>query len=139
MFSPFSKWRVYFEAVPVDGCVKVLAGVLGGAGAQAVEAQGVLIVVAVPAVLAAGVQLAEHQLPVVALLLSFQSTGQPRPKSSTSMDLSSNRVTMMRSPWPSRASSMALDMISNTACSQPSSPSEPKMTAGALADPVGPF
>ena len=57
------------KAVPVDHRIKVRAGVLGGAGAQAVEAQGILIVVAVPAVLAAGVQLTEHQLPVVALLL----------------------------------------------------------------------
>ena len=58
------------KAVPVDHRIKVRAGVLGGAGAQAVEAQGVLVVVAVVVVvLAAGVQLAEHQLPVELLLL----------------------------------------------------------------------
>ena len=33
-------------------------------------------------------------------------------------------------PFPALASSMAFDSISNTACSQPSSPSEPNMTAG---------
>ena len=33
-------------------------------------------------------------------------------------------------PLPARASSIEFDNISNTACSQPSSPSEPKMTAG---------
>ena len=58
-----------FEAVPPDGGVKVFAGVLGGAGAQAVQAQGVLVVVPVAPVLAAGVQLAEHQLPVVLLFV----------------------------------------------------------------------
>ena len=56
-----------FEAVPVDHRVEIFAGVLGGAGAQAVQAQRVLVVVPVAVlVLAAGVQLAEHQLPVVA-------------------------------------------------------------------------
>ena len=50
--------------VPPDGDVHILAGVLGGAGTQAVQAQGVLVVVPVGAVLAAGVQFAEHQLPV---------------------------------------------------------------------------
>ena len=46
-------------AVPIDGGIKVFAGVLGGAAAQAVEPQGVLIVVPVLAVLAAGVQLTD--------------------------------------------------------------------------------
>ena len=55
------------------------------------------------------------------------------------MDLSSYRVTVMRSPWPSRASSMALDKISKTACSHPSSPSEPKMTPGRLRTRSAPF
>ena len=58
-----------FEAVPPDGRVKIFAGILGGTGAKAVQAQGVLIVVPISAVLSAGVQLAEHQLPVVFLLL----------------------------------------------------------------------
>ena len=54
------------EAIPVDYRVKKLRRVLGGAGAQAVQAQGVLIVVPVAVlVLAAGVQLTEHQLPVI--------------------------------------------------------------------------
>ena len=57
------------EAVPVDDRVKVFAGVLGGAGAKAVEAQGILVVISLAVfVLAAGVQLAEHQLPVIAAL-----------------------------------------------------------------------
>ena len=58
-------------AVPVDDGVEEFAGVLGGAGAQAVEAQGVLVVVPLQVVvLAAGVELAEDQLPVeLALLL----------------------------------------------------------------------
>ena len=57
-------------AVPPDGDIHVAGGVLGGTGAQAVEAQGILVVVAGEVVvLAAGVQLAVHQLPVVPLLL----------------------------------------------------------------------
>ena len=55
--------------VPADVHVHVLRGVLGGAEPQAVEAQGVLVALAgVVVILAAGVHLAEHQLPVVALL-----------------------------------------------------------------------
>ena len=66
----FFKVEGVLEAVPADEGVKVLAGVLGGAGAQTVEAEGVLVVVVPAAVLAAGVELAEHQLPVeLALLL----------------------------------------------------------------------
>ena len=58
------------KPVPVDDGVEVGGGVLGGAGAQAVEAQGVLVVLPLAvAVLAAGVELAEHQLPVELLLL----------------------------------------------------------------------
>ena len=57
-------------AVPPDGDIHVPGSVLGGTGAQAVEAQGVLVVVTGDVVvLAAGVQLAVHQLPVVSLLL----------------------------------------------------------------------
>ena len=57
-------------AAPPDGNVHVLGGVLCGAGAKAVETQGELVVLAVfVVVLTAGVQLAEHQLPVVAALL----------------------------------------------------------------------
>ena len=60
------KVEVVAVAVPADHRVKVLRGVLGGAGAQAVETQGIFIVSAgVVLVLAAGVELAEHQLPVV--------------------------------------------------------------------------
>ena len=58
-----------FKAVAPDGGVEELGGILGGAGAQTVQAQRVLVVVALTAVLAAGVQLAEDQLPVILLLL----------------------------------------------------------------------
>ena len=51
--------------VPPYSDVHILAGVLGGAGAQAVQAQGVLVVVPVCVVFSAGIQLAEHKLPVV--------------------------------------------------------------------------
>ena len=62
--------ELVLKAVPPDGHVHILGRVLGGAGAQAVEAQGVLVVLPlVVAVLAAGVELAEHQLPVPPLLL----------------------------------------------------------------------
>ena len=58
-----------FKAVPPDGDVHVGGGVLGGAGAQAVEAQGELVVAALGAVvLAAGVEFAVDQLPVPAAL-----------------------------------------------------------------------
>ena len=58
-----------FEAVPPDDRIKEFRGVLGGAGAQTVETEGVFVVFPVFAVFAAGVHFAEHQLPVVALLL----------------------------------------------------------------------
>ena len=64
------KMKAVLLAAAPDGHVHIPGGVLGGAGAKAVEAQGELIVLAVfVVVLAAGVQLAEHQLPVVAPLL----------------------------------------------------------------------
>ena len=63
----------------------------------------------------------------------------PRPKSSTSMTWSGNSVTLMRLPWPSRASSMELEMISKMEWAQPSTPSEPKMTAGRLRTRSAPF
>ena len=62
------KMEIIPVAVPADGGVKEFRGVLGGAGAQAVQAQGILVVFAILTVFAAGVHLAEHQLPVVALL-----------------------------------------------------------------------
>ena len=53
-------------AVPPHRHVHVPGGVLGGARAQPVQTQGELVVLAaLVVVLAAGVQLAEHQLPVV--------------------------------------------------------------------------
>ena len=57
-------------ALAPHGDVHVAGGVLGGAGAKAVETQRELVILTVlVVVLAAGVQLAEHQLPVVAPLL----------------------------------------------------------------------
>ena len=62
--------ELVLESVPPDGDVHIVRGILGGAGAQAVEAQGELVVLPlVVAVLAPGVELTEHQLPVPALLL----------------------------------------------------------------------
>ena len=43
------------------------AGILGGAGSKAVETQGIFIV-AIPAVLTAGIEFTEDQLPVIPLL-----------------------------------------------------------------------
>ena len=63
----------------------------------------------------------------------------PRPKSSTSMELSRYLVTTILSPKPARASSMELERISKTECSQPSSPSEPKITPGRLRTRSAPF
>ena len=60
------KVQAVLLAVPPHGHVHVPGGVLGGAGAKAVQTQGELVVLAVLVVVfAAGVQLAEHQLPVV--------------------------------------------------------------------------
>ena len=69
----------------------------------------------------------------------FQSTGIPRPKSSTMTLPSLQRVTLMVSPWPSRASSMELETISKMEWAQPSTPSEPKITAGRLRTRSAPF
>ena len=67
--APF-KVELILKAVPPDGDVHVAGGVLGGAGAQTIEAQRVFIVVTGEVIiLAAGVQLTVHQFPVVALLL----------------------------------------------------------------------
>ena len=64
------KVELVLKAVPPDGDVHVAGGVLGGAGAQTVEAQRVFIVVTGEVIiLAAGVQLTVHQFPVVALFL----------------------------------------------------------------------
>ena len=71
--------------------------------------------------------------------MGFQSTGQPRPPSSTSMEWSAKRVTVMTLPKPCRASSMELERISKKECSHPSIPSDPKMTAGRLRTRSGPF
>ena len=53
------------ETVPLDLHIHIFGGVLGGAGAQPVQTQRIIVGV----VLAAGIQLAENQLPVIPLLL----------------------------------------------------------------------
>ena len=63
------KMKVVAIPIPVDGGIEKLGGVLGGAGAKAVETQRILVVLAIFPVFAAGVHFAEHQLPVVALFL----------------------------------------------------------------------
>ena len=71
--------EMVFLPVPEDRHVHVLRGVLGGAGAKPVEAQGVLV--ALPLVLlelASRVHLAEDQLPVVSLLLGVPVHGAAR-------------------------------------------------------------
>ncbi len=69
VFALFKVERVLLP-IPADGHVHVLGGVLGCAGTQAVQTQGVFVVIAaVVVVFAAGVQLAEYQLPVPAPLL----------------------------------------------------------------------
>ncbi|MPM41757.1 hypothetical protein SDC9_88416 [bioreactor metagenome] len=69
IFALFKVERVLFP-VPPDRHVHVLGGVLGCAGTQAVQAQGVFVIIAaVVVIFAAGVQFAEYQLPVPALLL----------------------------------------------------------------------
>ena len=65
-----AEMELVLKSVPPDGDIHVVRRILGGAGAQAVEAQGEFIVLPlVVAVLAPGVELAEHQFPVPALLL----------------------------------------------------------------------
>ncbi len=65
---PLFKVEVILEAVPENLHVHVFRGVLGGAGTQAVKAQGVFVI-PLGVILAPGVELAEDQLPVIALLL----------------------------------------------------------------------
>ena len=61
--------QLIFVPVAPDGHVHVFRRILRGAGSQTVEAEGIFIVAAVGVfVFAAGVQLAENQLPVIALL-----------------------------------------------------------------------
>lgn len=66
--------------VPADGGIKKFGGILGSAGAKAIEAQGILVVFAVFAVLAASVHFAEHQLPVKPLFLFVIVHGAAAPK-----------------------------------------------------------
>ena len=60
-----------FISVPAHLHVHIFRGVLGGAEAQAIESQGVFVVLpGVVIVFASGVQLAEDQLPVIAFFFS---------------------------------------------------------------------
>ena len=66
----FFKMKVVALAVPQHLHIHVFRGILGGAGTQTIKAQGIFVIaVAGAIVLAAGVQLAENQLPIVALFL----------------------------------------------------------------------
>ena len=63
------KVKAVLKAVAMDQGVKILGSILCGTGAQAVETQGVLIIVSLQVVvLAAGIEFAENQLPVELLL-----------------------------------------------------------------------
>ena len=67
--APFEV-EVIFEAVAEDPRIEILRGILRGAGAEAVETEGIFIVAAlVVAVFAAGVEFAEDEFPVVFLFL----------------------------------------------------------------------
>ena len=120
-------------------------GVLRGAGAEPVQRRanssyscaGVVVVV-----FAARVQLAVDQLPVIALLAFRSSPAGRRGRSPPpAMERSRQKVTLMtRCRSPSRDFvHMLLERISKNECSQPSSPSEPKMTAGRLRTRSAPF
>ena len=74
------KVQMVVEAVPVDVGGHPGRSVLGGAQAQAVQPQAELIVVLALAVFAAGVHLAEQQLPVVAALAAVPVHRHPAAK-----------------------------------------------------------
>ena len=77
---PALKVQGIFVPVAPDGHIHIARGVLRGAGAEAVEAEGIFVVVAVEiVVLAAGVELAVHKLPVVALFLGVPVHGTAAP------------------------------------------------------------
>ena len=69
LVSALFKVQIVPVAIPADGGVKKFRSILGGAGAEAVQAKGILIVFPVFPIFAAGVHFAEHQLPVVAFFL----------------------------------------------------------------------
>ena len=58
-----------FLPIPSNHRIKIAGGILGGTGAETIETQGVFIVLPfIVAVFAAGIELAEYQLPVIPLL-----------------------------------------------------------------------
>ena len=74
---------VIFGSDGLEGCEHAVFEIMSNAIDEAREGHGSLITVT--------------QLNFCSF--SFQSTGQPRPWSSTWMEPSSNRVTVMREPW----------------------------------------
>ena len=72
--------ELVLEAVPPDSDIHVGGGVLRGTGAKAVQAKRILVVaVPVVVVFAAGVELAEDQLPVPLLLFLVPVDGTASP------------------------------------------------------------
>ena len=77
---PALKVEGIFVPVAPDGHIHIARGVLRGTSAEAVEAEGIFVVVAIEiVVLAAGVELAVHKLPVVALFLGVPVHGTAAP------------------------------------------------------------
>ena len=113
---------------------------MGSAGTESVQSEGVFIVFTlVVVVLSAGVELAENQLPVIALFFFVVVDRDPAAEVLDLNGLSRKRVTMILFPKPSLASSIELERISNIECSQPSRPSDPKMTEGRFRTRSAPF
>lgn len=64
------KVEIILKAVPINLHIHIFRGILGSAGAQAIEAQGKLIAsIPLAVIFTAGVQFTEHQLPVIPLFL----------------------------------------------------------------------
>ena len=100
------------EAVAVDVGGHPLTGILGGAQAQTVQAQAEIIVAAALGVFAAGVQLAKDQVPVPALLGLVVVNGDAAAKILDLDDVVREQRDIDAVAWPSRASSMELEIIS---------------------------
>ena len=127
------------EAIAVDIRRHPLTGVLGGAQAQTVQAEAEIIVATALGIFAAGVQLAKDQIPVPALLRLIVIDRNAAAEVLDLDDMVREQRDIDAVAWPSRASSMELEMISKMEWAQPSTPSEPKMTAGRLRTRSAPF
>lgn len=120
-----------FVAVAPNRDVHVLGSVLGRAGAQAVGAEREVVVAAlVVVILAAGVELAKDELPVKALLGRV-----PVERAAAAVVLYLNGAIAKDGKGDELAVTLArlvngVGQDLEAACAQPSSPSEPKMTAG---------